>query len=223
MAINSAQIVRFFDLSLIARGGRRAMLPVLGLACMTACGSAQAEDSPETDVSAGPGEALVEKAVDGPADAVEDEDVDLAFLRQDGFETFHFALDCVSVGDDGSVIGGEPLPVGNGRSLQCETAPLGSLSAIDAVASTGERFCALGQIDSFHGDGSPELAVSVTSTPEGAPWTLVGTHDGEEIQVAKVAGFGGGTAWPLWVDAHYAVVDLQPNPTAQLCTQFFGI
>jgi hypothetical protein len=198
-----------------------AALSLLSVAGATACSSAGAADTLDDDVVTGAGQALVDEPAEAATDEGEDEDI--LFLRQNGFETFHFALDCRSVGEDGSVIGGDPLPVGNGRSLQCETETLGSLSTVDALSSTGERFCALGQMDSFFGDGSPDLTVSIASSPEGAPWSLVGTHDGDEIEVGKVAGPGGASAWPLWVDAHYAVIDVQPNPTAQLCDQLFGL
>jgi hypothetical protein len=222
MAIGSIYGLRSNPRSRFSPDGWRWALPLASLACLAclaACGSPS--DASETDATAATAQALL----DEPAEPTDEpgEDEDLAFLRQDGFQTFHFALDCVSVGEDGSTIGGEPLPVGGGRSLECVTESLGSLSTVDALSSTGERFCALGQVDSFHGDGDPSLAVSVASTPEGSPWTLVGTHDGDEIQIGKVTGFGGGTAWPLWVDAHYAVIDITPNPSGQLCDQAFGL
>ncbi|MEY2937061.1 MAG: hypothetical protein RL033_7810 [Pseudomonadota bacterium] len=152
------------------------------------------------------------------------EDEDIAFLRENGFQTFHFAVTCSSVAEDGSRIeDADPLPVGNGRVLECVTGDLGFLSAIDAVSSTGERFCALGEVESFRGDGDDRLTVEVTDTPETGPWTLVGTHEGEEISIGTVAGFGGGRAWPIWVDTIYSVIEVSPNPSGQLCTEFFGL
>jgi hypothetical protein len=220
MAIRSLYRVRFNSLSSLVTVWHRT-LPLACLACAAACGSAGDPSTADADATKALGQALV----DDPAEATDEpgEDEDLAFLRQDGFQTFHFALDCLSVAADGSSIGGEPLPVGGGRSLECVTESMGSLSTVDALSSTGERFCALGQMDSFQGDGDPSLTVSVASAPEGAPWTLVGTHEGDEIQIGKVASFGGGTAWPLWVDTHYAVIDIAPNPSGQLCDQAFGL
>jgi hypothetical protein len=150
-------------------------------------------------------------------------DEDLQFLLDNGFESFIFAQTCRSVGAAGDVIEGEPLPVGGGRQLECETDPVGFLQAIDTLSSTGERFCALGQVSTITGS-SPDsrLSVNVVSTPDGAPWTLVGTHDGEEISIARVSAFGG-LAWPLIADVVFDVTDVQPNPAGQLCDDVFGI
>jgi len=151
-------------------------------------------------------------------------DVDLQFLLDNGFETFFFAQTCRSIGPRGEVIEGDTLPVGGGSVLVCETFPVTHLQAIDALASTGERFCALGQVSSIEGENvDPRLSVSVESAPDGAPWTLTGTHDGDEITIGRVTGFGGGTAFPLAADAIFDVVDLQPNPTGGSCADSFGL
>jgi hypothetical protein len=150
-------------------------------------------------------------------------DPELQFLLDNGFESFFFAQTCRSIGPDGDVIDVEPLPVGGGRQLECETAPIGNLDAIDALSSTGERFCALGQVSSFSGGIiDPRLSVEVASAPDGAPWTLIGTSE-EEITISKITGPGGGTAFPLAADVLFDVIDVQPNPTAELCTTLFGI
>jgi len=151
-------------------------------------------------------------------------DVDLQFVLDNGFESFFFAQTCRSIGPDGDVIEGEELPVGNGRVLECETFPVTHLQAIDVQASTGEFFCALGQVASIEGETiDPQLPVSVLSAPDGAPWVLQGTHDGGEIIIGRVTGFGGGTAFPLAADAIFDTIDLQPNPNFQLCTDLFGL
>jgi len=149
-------------------------------------------------------------------------DVDLQFALDNGFESFLFAQTCLSVGEDGSVIEGDPVPVGGGRQLECETAPISYLQTVDVQASTGEPFCALGQVSSYFADGDSRLSVDVVSAPDGAPWVLVGTSD-EEISVGTVTGFGGGVAWPLWVDALFDVIELQPNPAGELCDDVFGL
>jgi hypothetical protein len=178
---------------------RRLLLPLLSLACTLALGSTGlAQEAPPIDE-------------------------ELQFLLDNGFESFIFAQTCRSVGAAGDVIDGEPLPVGGGRQLECETADVGHLQTIDTLSSTGERFCALGQVSSFEGGGDPRLAVSVASTPDGAPWVLVGTHDGEEISISRISGPGGGTAWPLWADVLFDVIEVQPNPSAELCDDVFGL
>jgi len=151
-------------------------------------------------------------------------DEDLQFLVDNGFESFFFAQTCRSIGPDGDVIEGDSLPVGGGRVLECQTAVVTHLQAIDALASTGERFCALGQVSSIEGENvDPRLSVSVVDAPDGAPWTLIGTHDGDQITIGRVTGFGGGTAFPLAADAVFDVIDLQPNPSGGFCSELFGL
>jgi hypothetical protein len=178
---------------------RRWLAPLASLACVLASGSvALAQEVPPLDE-------------------------DIQFLLDNGFESFFFAQTCRSIGPDGDVIDVEPLPVGGGRELECETATVTHLQAIDALSSTGELFCALGQLSSFSGENvDPRLSVSVASAPDGAPWTLVGTSD-QEITISKVSGFGGGTAFPLAADALFDVIEVQPNPTAQFCSALFGL
>ena len=151
-------------------------------------------------------------------------DEELQFLLDNGFETIFFAQTCRSVGAAGDVIEGDPLPVGGGRQLECETDPIGFLQAIDTLSSTGERFCALGQIASITGT-SPDsrLSVNVVDTPDGAPWSPVGTSvDDQEISIGRVSAFGG-FAFPLLADVVFDVIEVQPNPSAQLCDDVFGI
>lgn len=180
-----------------AAARRGLLLPVAALALLASGATALAQEAPPLDE-------------------------DLQFLLDDGFESFFFAQTCVSVGPGGDVIEGEPLPVGDGRQLECETAPIGHLQAIDTLSSTGERFCALGQVSSFTGGGDDRLDVNVVSAPDGAPWVLVGTRDGGEISIGRVSAFGG-TAWPLIAEVLYDVIEVQPNPAGQLCDDVFGI
>lgn len=149
-------------------------------------------------------------------------DEDLQFALDNGFESFFFAQECRSVGA-GGVIEGDSLPVGNGRFLVCETFQVSHLQAIDVSASTGERFCALGQLASVSGENiDPRLSVNVVSIPDGEPWTLIGTSE-EPITIGRVAGFGGATAFPLAADALFDVIELQPNPAGELCSDVFGL
>ena len=178
----------------------RRMLPLASLVCALASGSAAlAQEAPPLDE-------------------------DLQFLLDNGFESFFFAQTCRSIGPDGDVIEGDTLPVGGGRVLECETAVVNHLQAIDTLSSTGERFCALGQVASIEGENvDPRLSVTVESSPDGSPWTLIGTHDGDPITIGKVTGFGGGTAFPLAADVVFDVIELQPNPTGGLCEPLFGL
>jgi hypothetical protein len=162
---------------------------------------------------------------EAPADAAVDPALDdnVVFIQQDGFQTTYFAQECRSLGEDGSVIEGEPLPVGDGRVLECVTSVIGALATTDFLSSIDERWCALGALDTFSAGGDPSLDVRVADAPDDSPWTLVGSHEGEPIEIGRVAVFGGATAWPLWADTHYAVIDVAPNPTGQLCDALFGL
>jgi hypothetical protein len=149
-------------------------------------------------------------------------DEDLQAILDTGMTGFRFARACRSVADDGSIIeNNEQLPVGGGRRLECETFEITHLQAVDVVASTGELWCALGEIASHRGHGGDaRLTVSVANAPDGAPWTLVGTVDGEEITVRRLSGLGN---WPLWKEIRYDVIDLRPNPDLLLCEEIFGL
>jgi len=150
-------------------------------------------------------------------------DPDLQFALDNGFTSFFFAQTCVSVGPGGDVIGGDSLPVGDGRQLECETAPVSHLQAIDLQASTGEPFCVLGQLASVSGENvDRRLSVDVASTPDGGPWLLIGTS-AEAITIGRVAGPLGATAFPLAAEANFDVIDLQPNPTGGFCADLFGL
>lgn len=149
-------------------------------------------------------------------------DPDLAFLAQDGFESIHFAVSCRSVAADGSSVDEGPLPVGAGRSLQCETAPLRQQATQLVLSSTNALFCVLGAMDSFSAGGDDRLQLSLMGTPEGAPWALIGTRDGAPIDVDRVVALGG-SAWPVWVEAHYGIVSIVPNPQGLLCDDVFSL
>lgn len=135
---------------------------------------------------------------------------------------FRFARACRSIAEDGSFLEDDTeLPVGGGRRLECTTFEITHLQAADVQASTGEQWCALGQLESHRGHGGDaRLTVSVVDAPDGAPWTLAGSVDGEAITVRRLSGLGN---WPLWAEIHYDVIDLRPNPDFLLCEQIFGL
>jgi hypothetical protein len=149
-------------------------------------------------------------------------DEDLQAILDTGMTGFRFARACRSIAEDGSTLDDDTeLPVGGGRRLECTTFEITHLQAVDVQASTGEQWCALGQLESYRGHGGDaRLTVSVADAPDGAPWTLVGSVDGEEIIVRRLSGLGN---WPLWAEIHYDVVDLRPNPDLLLCEQIFGV
>lgn len=88
-------------------------------------------------------------------------DFDLAFLAQDGFESVHFAVACHSVDPNGARLDEEPLWVGEGDSLECETANLRSQSTQIVFSSANELFCVLGVMDTFYGDGDDRLNFTI--------------------------------------------------------------
>lgn len=149
-------------------------------------------------------------------------DEDLQFILENGMTGFRFARACRSIGEDGSVLENEvELPVGGGRRLECTTFEIPHLQAADVQASTGEQWCMLGQLDTFRGDAGDEcMTVSVADAPDGAPWTLLGNVDGEEIIIRRLTAIGN---WPLWTEIHYDVIELRPNPDFLLCEEIFGL
>jgi hypothetical protein len=173
-------------------------MPVLALACLLA-------------------PAIEARAADDPP-----LDEDLQAILDTGMTGFRFAHACRSVADDGSVIeDSAQLPVGAGRRLECETFAITHLQAVDVQASTGEQWCALGELDTYRGHGGDaRMTVNVASAPDGAPWTLVGSVDGDEITIRRMSAIGN---WPLWAEIHYDVIDLRPNPDFRLCEEVFGL
>jgi hypothetical protein len=105
---------------------------------------------------------------------------------------FRFAHTCRSIAEDGSVLEHDSqLPVGGGRRLECTTFELTHRIAVDVQASTGEQWCALGEVDDYRGHaGDARMSVSVADAPDGAPWTLSGSVDGDEIIIHRMSGLG---------------------------------
>jgi hypothetical protein len=171
---------------------RRLALPIASLAGVLAWGSAAlAQETPPLDG-------------------------DIQFMLDNGANTIFFAQTCRSIGPDGEVIDVEPLPVGGGFVLECETVPVAHLQGFARQSSTGENFCGRGQLFSFVAKNvDPRLSVSVASSPDGAPWVLVGTSE-EEITITKVTNSDGLTIFPMATDAFFDVSDVQPNPTGSV-------
>jgi hypothetical protein len=193
--LTSSLLGRSLETRLRPRPQRLAM-PALALACFVVSATEARADDPPLDE-------------------------DLQAFLDNGMQGFRFARACRSIAEDGSVIENpDELPAGNGRHLECETFEITHTLAVDVQASTGELWCALGQMDEFVGNGESRLTVTVANAPDGAPWTLVGTAGSEEITVRRFSGIGN---WPLWAEIHYDVLELRPNPDLQLCDDVFGL
>lgn len=155
-----------------------------------------------------------------------EDDPDVRFVKETGFESQIFARFCRSVGADGSVIDGaglQELPVGGGRVLECDTAMFPAKAAQEFSASTGQRWCALGSVKSQKTGGDSRLKVEVTRGPGPGAGGLRGTHEGEAITIRKVSAWGT-DVWPLWIMAIYGVDVVQPwNMQKESCEAQFGI
>ncbi len=159
-------------------------------------------------------------AQSGNLDNVPD-DEDLQFVKQHGFGGFTLVNDCVSVGDDGSVVQGDPLPVGGGRHLECTTAQGVTRTTAGAATTNNEPWCVLGQLSSHKLEGDSRLSIKVTNASENGPWSLVATA-AEPIEIHSVS-FMGAFTWPLSVNASYDTVDMQPMVEGKNCDQLFGL
>jgi hypothetical protein len=159
-----------------------------------------------------------------PVDPRDDEDI--RFVEENGYQTIYTAVHCRSVAEDGSSIDESEvaeLPVGDGRVLECETALFPLQSTIEFLSSIGERWCALGELESYTTGGDERLDIAVVTEPGPGPATLIGSHEGEAITVKVATGFGGATLWPLWIDTIYSVVDVQRAVPGKLCDEVMGI
>lgn len=155
-----------------------------------------------------------------------EDDLELNSVKRDGWLTTWIARTCVSKKDGEPTIEDAPLPVGGGRRLECMTASNPSPYSVQEVHSVGgDDWCVLGESVSWERWGDSALKISVTSTPDLAPWSLVATHDGNEILISPAAGpFGIGEAWPVGVRVKYKVIDMKPNPQSKLfCEQIFNL
>ena len=152
-------------------------------------------------------------------DPTEDDPL-LKFAKDNPFDGIYFGDDCSSVSDGGGALDGggvSSLPVGGGRRLECaiSVAPLFTKFTPD---STGAQWCQLGQLNGFVTRALDQrLVVVVESTPPDEPWSVVATHDGEEITIIRASG-----SWPLAVEGKYATIDLQPA-LGRTCEQVFGL
>jgi hypothetical protein len=133
----------------------------------------------------------------------------------------HFAVACRSLGADGSLVVEGPLPAGAGCSLQCETERLRRQATQLVLSSTNQLFCVLDEMDSFGAGGDERLQLSLGSTPANEPWGLAGSRSGEPVTIEKVVALGA-SAWPVWVEAHYGVVSIVPNPQGSLFDECSG-
>jgi hypothetical protein len=150
------------------------------------------------------------------------DDPDLAYVFQNGFGEISFPQTCVSKSNDGPTLDTAPLPVGNGRWLECTTDKSQHRSTLSALSSQGDEWCALGEASSFKGEGDPRLTVTVSSSPDDGPWTYTATHDGDEIEISPVA-MDLGMAWPVDADITFTTVQMLPNSGGGSCDALFGL
>jgi hypothetical protein len=158
-------------------------------------------------------------ALDG--DPIAD-DENLAYVAQNGFGAFVYAVDCVSKKDGEPTQDGEPLTVGDGRWIECTTAATARRATFGILSSASEPWCALGEATSSKGDGDPRLVVTITASPDDGPWTLRADHAGDAIAIARIAGPGGATAWPIWIDATYATKSMKRAIDGASCDDVFA-
>lgn len=167
------------------------------------------------------------EAAGAPADAADagtaGPDDETQWIIDNGFGSFHFAVQCVSVGDDGSREEGEPLPVGGGYQLECETASSIGAATTEFLNASDERYCVLGSLSEALGESKhPCLThVEITSSPDDGPWTLVASGD-QPCQISRAASAFGKT-WPLWVNASYDTEKISPAVDGSTCDELFDL
>lgn len=193
------------------------LLGVIGL--WLGCG-AEAPRDPE----ASGGSPLSGGKADGAGiggDPVPEDDETLQYLAQHGFGGIAFMDGCVSKLDGGPTLEGDELPVGGGRFLECTTSQRVDRATMGMLGDSGQTWCGLGEVTTFKAGGDGRLVVQVTARPDGAPWTLTATHEGEEIKIAQVEALGIARVWPLWINASYRTVSMKKDPAAGDCSDLF--
>lgn len=152
------------------------------------------------------------------------DDPDLQWLKDNGFGSVIFANWCTSKGNDPSDIGGDSLPVGNGRWLECVTNGKPSNAAWGVVSTNGEAWCALGSVSNFSIGGDPRLTLGLQGIEADGTWRLRGDYYGaDSITIEKVGNQFGGSQWPIHVNVHYETIDMKQKPGDQSCEQAYGI
>ena len=62
------------------------------------------------------------------------------------------------------------------------------------------------------------LTLTIVDAPSVGSWTVVATHDGEEIEIVRASG-----RWPVAVALSYITADLQPALGRECNLAFFGL
>jgi hypothetical protein len=124
------------------------------------------------------------------------------------FDGPSFPEHCVSKASDGSVLSASPLPVGNGRWLECTVTSPREMNRL-VPDQQGVEWCLRGRLLKYTTAGEKPLMVDVLSQPTTGPWTLRATSPSPS-SVTKAGGFGG-SMWPLWIVGVYEVIRYEPT------------
>lgn len=148
------------------------------------------------------------------------EDSELQWYLENGWGGIALLGSCLSKIEGGPTL--DEFRVGGGRWVECKTLAPHDRGAMPVYTENGEEWCALGRVTSHKVNADPRLQAEVTDTPAGEPWTVIVTHEGDEIVVNKVTFFGTLT-WPVLIDLGYEVIDMIPSNLVQSCSEQFGL
>lgn len=151
------------------------------------------------------------------------DDDPVQWIIENGFSSIHFMERCVSIGPNGEQINGEPLPVGDGYWLWCNTYSQIAYDATEVQANDGSRYCVLGSLISSTAGGDDRLSIAIADDGTRGRASLSASAS-EPIWISLVSAFGGAQAWPLWLSSDYATQQLVPAANdGRTCKQVFGL
>lgn len=163
--------------------------------------------------------------VDGVWGVAHAQEVDDAvqYILDNGWSGWSFAAQCISTAGDGSIVVGEPLPIGDGRWLDCTTHPSPSMSTFEFIDNSDNFWCALGylsRVDSSEA-ADPALDTQLVYNQSTDNPRIVVTAD-EPGSVIR-ASFFGALAWPFWINVSYQTISVAPSIANHDCNKQFDL
>ena len=155
--------------------------------------------------------------------AQSNDDPDVRWIEEHGFDSVLFMERCMSVDAWGREYVGNPLPVGGGWKMDCSSYNSTHWWVTQMQGSDGTLYCVLGELAELNVDGDSRLSIDITDDGEHGPAQLEATAS-EPVNITPVTAFGVANVWPLWLDAHYDTVDIVRDPRdGRACPQLFRV
>ena len=153
----------------------------------------------------------------------DDGDDPVQWIIDNGFSSIQFMERCVSIAPNGQQITSEPLPVGGGYWISCNTYSQIAYDATEVQANDGSRYCVLGSLNGSSPGGDDRLQLEIVDDGTFGRASVQATAS-EPTLIYLVSAFGGAQAWPIWLTSDYQTQQLVRAPNdGRTCKQVFGL